>query len=159
MPPTAPHSARPFARWTPEYVVMMIANAAGVISAAPAPCAARAPIRTPAVDAKPLTNEALVNMNRPVTSTRSPGQQIGDPAAQQQSAAGHQQVRGDQPLQVTAAQMQLGTDGRQSGVDDRDVQHHQHLRDQGQRENCPRPVWQRFPHPVVTITAMIGGSR
>ena len=48
----------------------MIAIAAGVISAAPSPCAVRAPINTPAVDAKPLTNDAVVNTVRPVSRTR-----------------------------------------------------------------------------------------
>ena len=48
----------------------MIANAAGVISAAPSPCAARAPINTPAVDANPLTSDAVVNTVRPVSRTR-----------------------------------------------------------------------------------------
>ena len=49
---------------------MMIANAAGVISAAPKPCAARAPTSTPAVEANPLTRDAVVNTARPVIRTR-----------------------------------------------------------------------------------------
>jgi len=49
---------------------MMIANAAGVISAPPNPCAARAPIKTPAVEAKPLTSDAVVNTAKPVSRTR-----------------------------------------------------------------------------------------
>ena len=48
----------------------MIANAAGVISAAPNPCAARAPTSTPAVEANPLTRDAVVKTARPVIRTR-----------------------------------------------------------------------------------------
>ena len=48
----------------------MIANAAGVISAAPKPWAARAPTSTPAVEANPLTRDAVVKTARPVIRTR-----------------------------------------------------------------------------------------
>ena len=67
----------------------------------------------------------------------SSGQQIRDPTAEQQPAAGHQQVRGDHPLQVTAAQLQVSTDGRQCRVDHRNVQHHKNLCDQRQRQDGP----------------------
>ena len=84
---------------------MMIANAAGVISAAPNPCAARAPTNTPAVEANPLTSDAVVKTARPVIRTRRRDSRSADPTAEQQSAAGDQQVRGDHPLQVAAAQL------------------------------------------------------
>ena len=71
--PTAPHSARPRARWLPEYVVMMIDRAAGVMRAAPRPCAARVPMSSPALPAKPDSSDATVNTPIPTRKTRLRG--------------------------------------------------------------------------------------
>ena len=59
-----------------------------------------------ALPANPLAREALVKMAMPVRNTRRRGQQVGDAAAEQQAAAGEQQVGGDEPLQVAAVQAQ-----------------------------------------------------
>ena len=67
-----------------------------------------------------------------------PRDQVGDAAAEEQTAAGQQQVGGDQPLQVAAAQAQRLADGRQRGVDDGDVEHDQDLGGQGEGEDGPR---------------------
>ena len=85
---------------------MIRESAAGVIRAAPRPWVARAAMSSPALPAKPLTSEAEVNTVRPVRNTRRRGQQVGDAAAEEQAAAGHQQVGGDEPLQVAAVQVE-----------------------------------------------------
>ena len=113
-------------------------RAAGVIRAAPRPWVARAAMSSAALLAKPLTREAPVKMVMPVRNTRCRGTQVGDAAAEQQAAAGHQQVGGDQPLQVAAAQAQRLADGRQRGVDDGDVEHDQDLGGEGEGEDGPR---------------------
>ncbi len=48
-------------------------SAAGVISAAPTPCAPRARTISLALEANPLTSEAAVNTNMPVMKTRCLG--------------------------------------------------------------------------------------
>ena len=51
-------------------VVVMIESAAGEMIAAPKPCTARAPIRTPSDHARPQKNEATVKITTPVRKTR-----------------------------------------------------------------------------------------
>jgi len=115
----------------------MIANAAGVISAAPSPCAVRAPINTPAVDAKPLTNDAVVNTVRPVSRTRRrdsrsairPPSSSPPPDIKRYAVTTHCRS----PLLSCRSAPMVG----KCGVDHRNVQHHQHLGDQGQGEDGP----------------------
>ena len=59
-----------------------------------------------ALPANPLTMDAEVNSGETGEEDPPARQQVGDAAAEQQAAAGHQQVGGDEPLQVTAAQLQ-----------------------------------------------------
>ena len=63
--PTVPHTARAACRCRPTYVVTMIDSAAGVRSAAPAPCAARARRSIDGPWARPLASDATVKTMRP----------------------------------------------------------------------------------------------
>ena len=85
---------------------MISDSAAGVIKAAPRPCPARAPISTPAFAASPLVIDAIVKIGDAGEEHLLAGEHVGDPAAEQQAAAGGQQVRRDQPLQRAAPQVE-----------------------------------------------------
>ena len=69
------------------------------------------------------------------------GQQVRDAAAEEQAAAGHHQVRRDQPLQLSAVEVEVGTDGRQGGVHHGDVEDDEDLRGEGDGQQRPRPPW------------------
>ena len=116
---------------------MISESADGVSSAALRPWTARAAMSWFPLSANPLTREATVNRPRPGQEDASPGEQVGDAAAEEQAAAGHHQVGRDQPLQLAAFEVELGADGRQRGVDDRDVEHDQDLGDQGDGQQRP----------------------
>jgi len=68
--PTVPQTASALCRCRPAYAVMMIDSAAGVSSAAPAPCAARATISSIGLCASPLASEAVVNSPTPARNAR-----------------------------------------------------------------------------------------
>ena len=68
--PMAPHTASAAVRCAPEYVVVMIARAAGNSSAAPKPCVARETISACGDQARPLDSEAAVKMSIPIRNTR-----------------------------------------------------------------------------------------
>src|SRR4051794_2315388 len=109
---------------------MMSDSAAGVMSAAPRPCAARAAMSSLAPPAKPDISEAVVNTAMPARKTRRRGSKVGDAAAEQQPPAGGKQVRGDEPRQVAAGQVQRPADARQGGIDDTDVEDDEDLGDE-----------------------------
>jgi hypothetical protein len=70
-PVTAPYSPSARLRSAPSAkVTARIDSAAGGMSAAPKPCRARAPIRSPADPATPASSEADENSVNPVTSMR-----------------------------------------------------------------------------------------
>jgi hypothetical protein len=81
-PPSAGPSARPSAPIAPEMPIAMvrsrasvnvatrIASAAGMTSAAPSPCTARAAISPPPLPASPEASEESVKIARPVRNTR-----------------------------------------------------------------------------------------
>ena len=85
---------------------MISDSADGVSSAALRPWTARAAMSWLPLSANPLTREATVNRASPVRKTRRRGEQVGDAAAEEQAAAGHHQVGGDQPLQLAAVEVQ-----------------------------------------------------
>ena len=66
------------------------------------------------------------------------GEQVGDAATEQQSAAGHHQVGGDDPLHVGSVQVEVTPDGRQSRVDDGDVEDDEDLGGEGEGQDGPR---------------------
>ena len=69
--PTAPHAPRAVLRSFPSVnVVVRIERAAGVINAAPKPWSARAPIRTPSLQASPEASDAAVNTTSPPMKRR-----------------------------------------------------------------------------------------
>src|SRR4051812_37827732 len=69
--PTAPQAPSAVLRSLPSAnVVVRIESAAGVISAAPSPCRARAPISAPSLHASPESSEAAVKITSPTTKTR-----------------------------------------------------------------------------------------
>ena len=63
-------------------------------------------------------------------------EQIGRPAAQQEEAAEDERVRADDPLQVLLREPEVGLDGRQRDVHDRDVEddHELHREDEPECE-------------------------
>ena len=81
-PPIAGPSARPSAPIPPEMpiavvrsrasvnVAAMIASPAGITSAAPSPCTARAAISRPALPARPAASDESVKMTRPARNIR-----------------------------------------------------------------------------------------
>ncbi len=81
-------------------------------------------------------------------------QQVRDAATEQQSAAGHHQVGGDDPLHVGAAQVQVAPDGGQGRVDDRDVEDDEDLRGQCQGQDDPR-----LARPVLGLRVVVGAGR
>ena len=141
--PTAPHIASAVLRCAPAYVVMISDRADGVSSAALRPWIDRVAMSWPPVSAKPLSSEAAVKRPSPVRKTVAPREQVGDAAAEQEAAAGHHQVRRDQPLQLAAVEAQGAPDRGQGGVDDRDVEDDEDLGGEGDAEQGPgllRPV-------------------
>ena len=68
VPPQAPSAV--FRSLPSANFVVRIESAVGRVSAAPSPCASRAPTRTPAVVAKPPTVDEIAMIAIPVTSTR-----------------------------------------------------------------------------------------
>ena len=96
----------------------------------------------------------------------TPGEQVGDPASEEQAAAGHHQVGGDQPLQLAALEVQGAADGGQGGVDDRDVQDDQDLGGQGDGQQRPGRLgaavlvaWLRHGAGVLAVVGAGGGRR
>ena len=70
-PPSAPQMPSALFRSAPSRnVVVTIESAAGEMIAAPMPCTARAPIRTPMLPARPQTSEAIVKRVRPTRKMR-----------------------------------------------------------------------------------------
>ena len=64
------------------------------------PWTARAAISWLPFSANPLTSEASGEQGQAGQEDAASGQQVGDAATEQQAAAGHHQVGGDQPLEV-----------------------------------------------------------
>ena len=133
---------------------MISDSAAGVMRAALSPWAARAAMSSVALLAKPLSIDALVNRVSPVRKTRRRDSRSAMRPPSSRPAAGHHQVGGDEPLQVAAAQVQGLTDRRQRGVDDRDVEHDEDLRGQGDGQHRPRLAW-AVGLDVVRVVGMV----
>ena len=81
---------------------MISESAEGVSSAALRPWTARAAMSWLLLSANPLTSEASGEQAQPGQEDAAAGEQVGDAAAQEQAAAGHHQVGGDQPGQLAA---------------------------------------------------------
>jgi hypothetical protein len=129
---------------------MMMDRAAGVIRAAgsdelPCPACESADDGRDGEDGEPGQEDPLA------------GQQVGDASAEQQAAAGHHQVGGDDPLHVGPVQVQVASDGRQGGVDHGDVEDDENLGGEGQGQDD-----QRLARPVGFVVvggcvAVVGG--
>ena len=71
LPPTAPQMPSALFRSAPSAKsVVTMESAAGETIAAPRPCTAREPIKTPSLFARPQTSEASVKSATPTMNTR-----------------------------------------------------------------------------------------
>ena len=73
----------------------MSESAAGVMTAALSPWVARAAMRTPALPGEASEQGRRREHGEPGQEHAPTGQQVGDAAAEEQAAAGHEQVCGD----------------------------------------------------------------
>ena len=76
-------------------------------------------------------------------------EEVGEPAAEEQQATGHQDVGGDDPLVVAAGERQGLPDRGQGDVHDRDVEDDHELGHQHQAEDGPGPSGLGLVGPVL----------
>jgi hypothetical protein len=119
-------------------VVVMIASAVGVITAAVMPCTTRAAISTGPLQASPQASEASEQRGAGHEHAL-PSKQVGKAAAKQQQAAEAQQVRAQHPLQVVRGEPQIGADRGQRDEHDRRVEDHHEERGAQEGEGLPAP--------------------
>ena len=77
--------------------------------------------------ARPQSSEPTEKTTRPTMNTRlRPSRSARAPAEEQESAE-HERVGADHPLQVLLREVEIGLDGGERDVHDRDVEHHHEL--------------------------------
>ena len=86
-------------------------------------------------------------------------EEVGEPAAEQQQAAGEQDVGGDDPLVVAAGERQRLPDGGQGDVHDGDVEDDHELGHQHQAEDGPRAPRLGFSSLMVCLVGVVSAVR
>jgi hypothetical protein len=104
-------------------VTARIDRAAGATIAAPKPCRARAPIRSPAAREQGGRTEQCQSRQEHAAAPH----QVGHPAAEQQESAEHEAVRDDDPLQGALPDAEIALDRGQGDIHDRDIEHDHEL--------------------------------
>ena len=101
----------------------MIAITCGISSAADAPWAIRAAIRTSTFGARPQIAEVAVNSASPIANIRRAAVDVAEAAADDQPGRERQRVARDDELDRAGAGVQVGLHRRDRDVDDEEVQH------------------------------------
>ena len=94
------------------YAAAMIARLPGTISAAPAPCTARAAISSTAVGATAEITEAATKMTMPMANTRLHPEAVARRTAQKQQRRQQEKICVGDPLRVGKARSEIGADRR-----------------------------------------------
>ena len=134
-PATAPQTPSALLRSAPSLnIVVTSDSAAGEMSAAPRPCAARAAMSQTSLWARPPSEGRGREEDQAGHEQAPPAEQVGQPAAEQEEAAEGQRVGVDDPGQVVLAEVQRAADRGQRDVDDRGVEDDDELRHRQERE-------------------------
>ena len=153
--PTAPQAPSAVFRSLPSAnVVLRIESAAGVIIAAPRPCSERATISDGLAPGEPGQERGAGEDDQPDDEHAPAADDVGDPPAEQQEAAEEERVGAHDPLQVLLREPEVGLDGRQGDVHDRDVEHDHELHRRGAvrvRTTSVEPMrsWSSLPSHLV----------
>ena len=144
MPATPDHSPMASARSRVSVKTLVrIDSVAGMISAAPMPMTARAPM-----SASDATGERRRG-RRPAEHDEADGQRalaaepVTEAAGGEEQAGEHERVRVDHPLQVADARAEVADERRQRHVDDRVVDHDHQQAHAEDRERGPAPAVHR----------------
>src|SRR5215207_8357064 len=122
----------------PKSIISSV-SADGAISAAPAPCAARAAISTPVVSARPAARDAPARIAQPAANTRrAPSRSERRPPSSSKAAEGDD-ISVEDPREVLGAEAEVRADLGQGHADDRGVHDHHELRERDQGECRPAP--------------------
>ena len=120
----------------------MIANAAGVISAAAPNLARPGPDQHPGGGRETVDQPRRGGANTVEAGDQDPSPGQADPRAAPEQATRRRTSSGRYAVTTHCRspllRLQVRPDGRQCGVDHRNVQHHQHLGDQGQGRGWPK---------------------